>query len=232
MSDAPLLIFGAGAIGSAMAAQAAAFPGAPPVHVVSRRAEAPEGCTLHRLDPGDEAALAGLAEEIPEISGLLVTLGTLHTDSYAPEKTLKALDPAAMAEVYRINCILPATILRHFAPRLPRRAPGFAAALSARVGSISDNRLGGWVSYRASKAALNQVIRTFAIELARTHPEARLLGLHPGTVATALSAPYRGNAPRVFTPAESAAHLWKVVRESTPADSGKLLAWDGQEIGP
>lgn len=231
MSTAPLLIFGAGHIGTALAQTALAAPGAPPVHVVTR-GTAPEGTTGHQLDPGDETALAALAEELPEISGLLITLGTLHTESYAPEKTLKALDPAAMAEVYRINCILPATILKHFLPRLPRKSPAFAAALSARVGSISDNGLGGWVSYRASKAALNQVIRTFSIELARTHPQARLIGLHPGTVATPLSKPYRGQAPRVFTPAESATHLWRVINATTPDDTGKLFAWDGQEIAP
>ncbi|QDC10139.1 SDR family oxidoreductase [Oceanicola sp. D3] len=231
MNTAPLLIFGAGAIGTAMAQAAFARPDAPPVHVVTR-GMAPEGCTPHQIDPGDEAALATLAQTLPEISGLLITTGTLHTAGYAPEKSLKALDPAAMAEIYRINTILPATILKHFLPRLPRKAPAFAAALSARVGSISDNALGGWVSYRASKAALNQVIRTFSVELARTHPKARLLGLHPGTVATPLSAPYRANAPRVFTAAESAAHLWRVVETTTPEDSGKLFAWDGQEIAP
>ncbi|MFY0633100.1 MAG: SDR family NAD(P)-dependent oxidoreductase [Vannielia sp.] len=232
MTTAPLLIFGAGAIGSAMAKAAQAAPGGPPVHVVSRRPGAPEGTTAHILDAGDATALEGLAGALPAISGLLITTGTLHTERYAPEKSLKALDPEAMAEVYRVNTILPALIFRHFLPRLPRDRPAFAAALSARVGSISDNALGGWVSYRASKAALNQVIRTFSIELARTHPQARLLGLHPGTVATPLSKPYRGNAPRVFTPAESAAHLWRAIEASTPEDSGKLLAWDGQEIAP
>ncbi len=231
MSTAPLLIFGAGHIGTALAEAALAAPDAPPVQLVTRGTP-PEGATAHQLDPGDESALAALAEGLPEISGLLITLGTLHTEAYAPEKTLKALDPAAMAEVYRVNCILPATILKHFLPRLPRKAPAFAAALSARVGSISDNSLGGWVSYRASKAALNQVIRTFSIELARTHPLARLIGLHPGTVATPLSQPYRGQAPRVFTPAESAAHLWRVINTTTPDDTGKLFAWDGQEIRP
>lgn len=232
MSQPPLLVFGAGAIGRAMAASPPAALAAAPVHVASRAGAAVPGCISHRLDPGDESQLAALARTLPEIGGLLITLGTLHAATHAPEKTLKALDPAAMAEVYRVNTILPALILKHFLPRLPRHRPAFAAALGARVGSISDNRLGGWVSYRASKAALNQVIRSFSIELARTHPEARLLGLHPGTVATPLSAPYRANAPRVFTPAESAAHLWKVIATTTPADSGKLLAWDGREIAP
>ncbi len=231
MSTPPLLIFGAGSIGTALAEAALAAPEAPPVHVVTR-GTASEGTTAHHLDPGDETALAQLAAALPEISGLLITLGTLHTDSYAPEKSLKALDPSAMAEVYRVNAILPATIFKHFLPRLPRKAPAFAAALSARVGSISDNNLGGWVSYRASKAALNQVIRTFSIELARTHPQARLIGLHPGTVATALSQPYRGNAPKVLTPSESAAHLWRTIAATTPDDSGKLFAWDGTEITP
>ncbi|SIN98414.1 SDR family oxidoreductase [Vannielia litorea] len=232
MSTAPLLVFGAGHIGRAMAQSALAAPGAPPVHVVTRQPDAPDGATHHRIDAADEPALAALAKTLPEISGLLITTGTLHTEAYAPEKTLKALDPQAMAEVYRVNCILPATILKHFLPRLPRNTPAFAAALSARVGSISDNALGGWVSYRASKAALNQVIRTFSIELARTHPQARLIGLHPGTVATPLSQPYRGTAPTVFTPAESAAHLWRVIEGTTPEHSGNLFAWDGQHIAP
>ena len=235
MSKAPLLIFGGtGAIGSAMARLAARAKNAPPVHVVTRSGHGVEGTTTHAIGEHTPEALDALAADLPEISGLLITLGTLHGPDHRPEKTFKHLSPEAMAEVYATNTVLPALILSRFLPKLPRDAPAFAAALSARVGSISDNNLGGWVSYRASKAALNQVIRTFAIELKRTHPKARLIGLHPGTVASPLSEPFQGNVPKgkLFSPEKSAAHLWEVIQSTSAAQSGRCFAWDGQEIAP
>ena len=123
-------------------------------------------------------------------------------------------------------------VARHF---LPLMAPTATLAfLSARVGSISDNRLGGWYGYRASKAALNQFVRTLSIELARTRPQMTAVALHPGTVDTALSAPFQRNvAPgKLFTPAISAAHLLAVIAALTPADSGRLIDWAGEPIAP
>jgi NAD(P)-dependent dehydrogenase (short-subunit alcohol dehydrogenase family) len=139
-----------------------------------------------------------------------------------------------MARVFAVNTIGPALVAKHFLPLLPRRGRSAFAAISARVGSIGDNRLGGWHSYRASKAALNMLLRNFAIELARRAPDAVCIGLHPGTVDTALSAPFRSRvAPdRLFTPARSAGHLLRVIEQATVADNGHVLAWDGARIPP
>ena len=133
---------------------------------------------------------------------------------------------------YRINTVGPALVAKHFLPLLPRDRRAVFAALSARVGSISDNRLGGWHSYRASKAGLNMILRNLAVELARSHPQAVVAGLHPGTVATDLSAPFqKGVRPeKLFTPAYSAERLLAVLDGLTPADSGGVFAWDGARI--
>lgn len=126
----------------------------------------------------------------------------------------------------------PALVAKHFLPLLARDRKSVFAALSARVGSISDNQLGGWHAYRASKAALNMLLRTFAIELARRNPRAVCVGLHPGTVDTGLSAPFQANVPegKLFTPDFAAARLLEVVDRLKPDDSGHVFAWDGQLI--
>ena len=147
------------------------------------------------------AAAARVAGTGP-VALVIVATGLLHDGGHQPEKTFKRLDPAFLAKTFQINAIGPALVAKHFLPLLPRRGRAVFAALSARVGSISDNELGGWYGYRASKAALNMLIRTAAIELARTHKEAICVGLHPGTVATGLSGPFQAGVPaqRLFAP--------------------------------
>lgn len=142
------------------------------------------------------------------------------------------IDPATMTRLFAVNTIGPAIIAKHFVPLLPRQGRSVFCVLSARVGSIEDNRLGGWYSYRASKAALNQVIRTLAIELKRTRPEAIALSLHPGTVATDLSKPFRSDEGHagLFAPDDAAANLLKVIEDATGEQSGAFLAWDGTKI--
>lgn len=149
-----------------------------------------------------------------------------------PEKTLRAIQPEAMARMFAVNTIGPALIAKHWLPRLPKDRRAVFAVLSARVGSIGDNRLGGWHGYRASKAALNMLIANFAIEMRRTHPLAVIVALHPGTVATGLSRPFQsGVAPgQLFSPETSAAHLLDVIDRLTPEDSGGFFAWDGTRI--
>ena len=129
-----------------------------------------------------------------------------------------------------MNAVGPALVLKHFVPLLPRRGRSVVAALSARVGSIGDNRLGGWYGYRASKAALNQLLRTAAVELARTHPEAVCVALHPGTVATRLSAPHGKAGLRVRTPDQAAADLLAVLDGLTPAHTGGFFDADGRAV--
>ena len=193
----------------------------------------------HRLDLLDEATIAATANAV-EAQGraldlVLVATGILHDGpALRPERTWRALDAPALERAYRINAIGPALVAKHFLPLLARDRKSVLAALSARVGSITDNRQGGWHAYRASKAALNMLLRTFAIELARHNPAAICVGLHPGTVATRLSAPFQSGVPegRLFTPAFAASRLLEVVDGLTPADSGGVFAWDGQPIPP
>ena len=137
-----------------------------------------------------------------------------------------------MQRSFAVNAIGPALAAKHFLPLLAEDRKSVFAALSARVGSISDNSLGGWHAYRASKAALNMILRNLAIELARRHDKAICVGLHPGTVDTGLSSPFQGSVPpgRLFSPAEAAGHLLKVVDGLSPADSGGHFAWDGRRI--
>lgn len=185
------------------------------------------------LDFADEASIAAAAARVGAPVGLvLVASGILHDETMQPEKSLRDLDARRLLHYFAVNCVGPALVAKHFLPLLPQTGRSIFAALSARVGSISDNRIGGWYGYRASKAALNQLIRTLAIELVRRNPETMCVGLHPGTVNTKLSQPFQRNVNRLFTPTESADHLLGVLAALTPQQSGRCFAWDGREIEP
>ena len=190
-----------------------------------------------RGDPGvditDETSVAARADDLRSEGrnfALIVDVtGALEIDGHGPEKSLSQLDPSVLAQAFAVNTIGPALLLKHFAPLLPRKNKAVFASLSARVGSIGDNRLGGWYAYRASKAALNQIIRTAAIEIARKRRDAVCVALHPGTVRTRLSAAYAGDRP-TFTPAEAAAKLLAVLDRLDHTDSGGFFAYDGTRI--
>lgn len=186
------------------------------------------------VDLEDEASIAAAAEHVragPPPTLILVATGVLHSGE-EPERTYKAMTAEHLLRDYRINTVGPALVMKHFAPLMPRDRRAVFAALSARVGSIGDNRLGGWHSYRASKAALNMLLRNLAVELGRSHPQAVVAGLHPGTVDTGLSKPFQKGVPeaKLFTPAYSAERLMAVLAGLTPADSGGVFAWDGARI--
>ena len=155
----------------------------------------------------------------------------LH-DGFQPERSWRALDAAHLKRDFEINTVGPALAARAFLPLAPRQGRAVFAALSARVGSIGDNRLGGWHSYRASKAALNMILRTLSVELARTHRDMICVGLHPGTVDTALSQPFqKGVAPdKLFSPDQSATCLLAVIDGLEKEDSGFVFDWKGQRI--
>lgn len=155
--------------------------------------------------------------------------GTLTIDGHGPEKSLAALDPGRMAKAFAINTIGPALLFKHFAPLLPIEGKSVFATLSARVGSISDNQLGGWYAYRASKAALNQIVKNAAIEIARKRPGAICLALHPGTVETSLSRSYSRNR-YTHSPQEAAQQLLEVLDNATSDKTGTFLAYDGSPI--
>lgn len=191
-------------------------------------------------DPASIEALAGevreriLAEGLPPLRTVIVASGLLHGPGLAPEKSMRALDAAVLHRLMAVNAIGPALLARQVLPLMPRQGRVVFAAVSARVGSISDNRLGGWYGYRASKAALNQLVRTLAIEWSRTARDSVCVTLHPGTVDTGLSRPFQGNVPkdRLFTPEQSVAHLEAVLQRLGPQHSGRCYAWDGQEVLP
>jgi NAD(P)-dependent dehydrogenase (short-subunit alcohol dehydrogenase family) len=185
------------------------------------------------IDLLDEASLeraATFAAEMGELRLVIDATGFLHDDRQGPEKSWRQLDAGNLARSFALNAIGPALIMKHVLPRLPRSGKSVFATLSARVGSIGDNRLGGWYSYRASKAALNQIVRTAAVELARQSPEGICIALHPGTVATALSAPFAAAGLDVHTPAEASRHLLAVVDELTVEANGGFFDWRGQPV--
>ncbi|MFM9936230.1 MAG: SDR family NAD(P)-dependent oxidoreductase [Novosphingobium sp.] len=227
-------VFGAsGGIGAALAA---ALAETHEVHAGSRSGAALQSAKVHpfAFDLTDEASIAAACTAIGRpLDLVIVATGRLTREGgNGPEKSYRALGAAGMAELFAINTIGPALIAKHTLPLLRRDGRAVFAALSARVGSISENRLGGWHAYRASKAALNMLVKNLALELVRTHPQALAVTLHPGTVDTALSAPFqRGVAPeKLFTPEMSAAALLTVLDGLTPAQSGGLFAWDGAGI--
>ena len=224
-------IFGAGGgIGSAFCEELLAQGWS--VHACSRSGAAPKGASAHRFDLEDESSIAALAQEIGSLDMVIVATGLLHGDALGPEKTYKAIDPAVMARVFAVNTFGPAAIAKHFLPLLSRDRRSWFAALSARVGSITDNGLGGWHSYRASKAALNMLIRNFAIEMHRSNREAIVAALHPGTVDTGLSRPFQSGVPdgKLFTPQYSARKLLAVLLSLEPGDSGGHFDWAGQPV--
>jgi NAD(P)-dependent dehydrogenase (short-subunit alcohol dehydrogenase family) len=185
------------------------------------------------LDITDEASLAAAAERLAAqgmmFDLILCATGALTMNGIGPEKTIKAVSAEAMAAQFAVNAIGPALVLKYFSPLLAKNSRSIMAFLSARVGSIGDNRLGGWISYRASKAALNQIVHTAAIEIARLRPYAIVVSLHPGSVATSLSTPFAAGHARI-TPPESADLLLNVLNRLSPDQSGGFFAYDGSKI--
>lgn len=184
------------------------------------------------LELTDEATIAAAAARVARADLVIVATGLLHDGEHGPEKAARELDAAWLARQYAVNAIGPVLVAKHFLPILPKTGRSVFAALSARVGSITDNRLGGWYGYRASKAALNQLIRTLAIEDKRRNDRGIVVGLHPGTVDTNLSRPFRQGGRDLFQPGRAAVQLLDVLDGLKPTDSGKLFAWDGAEIAP
>ncbi len=182
------------------------------------------------LDVTDEASVeTALGALDGPFDLIFVVTGALEIRGAAPEKTLQAVTAQAMADQFAVNCIGPALVLKHSRRLLPREGRSVFAALSARVGSIGDNRLGGWYSYRSAKAALNQMIHTSAIELRRSHRHAICVCLHPGTVATDFTAKYAARHATV-PPPEAARNLLAVIEGLRPDDSGQFFDWAGEPV--
>lgn len=211
-----LVIGASGGIGAALAARLTAQRAE--VVALSRRADGldvTDGSVVEQV----LGAVSGPFEQIWVATGVLE----------APEKALKAMTPDGLMRAFAVNAMGPALVMRHLPRLMPRDRISRFAVLSARVGSIEDNRLGGWYAYRAAKAALNQLVHTAAIEMTRTHPKAVLAALHPGTVETGLSPAQRAGHPAV-SPEVAAAHLLAVLDRLEPADTGKFFDWKGETV--
>lgn len=246
-ANARVLICGASrGIGLALCTALLARDDVSRVWAVSRHASTADGLlalarahgervVLLECDARDELALAALANEVgiacPHLHLVVSTLGILHQEGTKAEKSLAQLDLTSLQASFVTNAFAPILLLKHLMPLL-RKQPATFAALSARVGSISDNRLGGWYSYRASKAALNQLLHTASIELKRLNPAATVLALHPGTTNTELSRPFQGNVPegKLFEPAFAAQCVIDQVGRLGPTESGSFWGWDGERI--
>lgn len=202
------------------------------------RMEHSERLRVLRLDVSEERSIESaaqrLAEDTEELSMLVNVAGVLHGPTFGPEKKLGHVDADALRRVFEVNAFGPLLVAKHFFEFLRHERRSVFASLSARIGSISDNRLGGWYAYRGSKAAQNMFTKTLSIELGRVCPNAVVIGLHPGTVSTDLSKPFqRGvSEDKLFTPSRSVESLLNVIDSVTPEHTGKVFDFRGDEIPP
>jgi NAD(P)-dependent dehydrogenase (short-subunit alcohol dehydrogenase family) len=198
------------------------------------RSSSKEGAPM--LDITDEASVAASAAwlkpkcEAQPLRLLVVATGILHQEGQGPERSLAQLDAAYLQRVLAVNAIGPALLLKHFSPLLPREGEVKLVFISAKVGSIGDNALGGWYGYRASKAALNQLVKTASIELARRHKNICCVALHPGTVDTALSAPFSKNGLNVRSAQKAAQEIADVVQRLDVSNNGSFVDYKGQRL--
>jgi NAD(P)-dependent dehydrogenase (short-subunit alcohol dehydrogenase family) len=234
------LVVGCGGIGAALlAALARRCPQLELVGATRRPGrlsrDGPAAVPVLPVDLEQDDSLAALAERLaggPALRLVIHTAGLLQDGDLRPEKRLAQVQRRHLERSFAVNAFAPLLLARTLEPLLPRDQPFHFASLSARVGSIADNQLGGWYAYRAAKAAQNQLLRTLALEWRRRLPLGCVSLLHPGTTATSLSAPFQANVPerQLFSPERAAGHLLDVLERLRPEDSGSFWAWDGQPI--
>ena len=238
-----IVVGSGGAIGSALVAKLLTDDRVNEVHCWSRLTpDSQTGATIDSrvvhgfidLAVADSIMQAAQAIDSDSIGRVIVASGLLHSAEFQPEKSLKQLSSEQFLQSMQINALGPALLAQQLLPKMRRQERSVFTVLSARVGSISDNRLGGWYSYRSSKAALNMLMRCMALEYRRSHPQLIIAGLHPGTVDSRLSEPFQRNVPagKLFTPDYAAERLLTVMEGLQPEHSGQLIAWDGQVIAP
>ena len=188
------------------------------------------------IDIENESSIENAAKSVEETNfdEIIIASGLLHTNDFGPEKSIKDLKADNILKVFNVNTVGPAIIGKYFLPLLNKDNKSVMAFLSARVGSISENKLGGWYAYRASKSALNQVIKTFSIELKRINPKAIIIGLQPGTVDSELSAPFKRSVSnnKLFSAEYSVSQLLGVIERADESSSGNLISWEGEIISP
>ncbi len=183
------------------------------------------------LDITNEAQITSLSRQLGKqpLHWVINCVGILHVDGRSPEKSLRHLNTAQLQRYFLVNSIGPALLAKTLLPHFRQAEHSCFATISAKVGSIGDNHLGGWYGYRASKAALNMLLKTTAIEYSRVSPRTAVVMLHPGTTATTLSEPFQKNVPpeKLFFPTRTVAQLMDILLDVTPGDSGKFYSWDG-----
>ncbi len=235
-----IAIFGSsGAIGGAFTQQLAARHPDATVCAFSRRQPAalPPNAVYHAVDYASESSIEQAALQASAngpMDVVIVATGVLHTDDIQPEKSLREVSAEKLSYLFAANAIFPALVAKHILPKLSRDTRSVFAALSAHAGSISDNDIGGWYAYRASKAALNMLIKNAAIEIGRRNKQAVIVGLHPGTVDSDLSEPFKRSIPadKLFTPEFAVEKMLAVLDGLTPQHSGACFEWDGTELKP
>lgn len=231
------IIGASGGIGSAFLQECRARYGEAQIYALSRSGTVKsDGAHTVAIDIVDEESVRAAAEKVhAPLDMVIVATGLLHGEGgIAPEKSIRDICADNFIRSYKVNALGVALVGKHFLPLMRRDTRAIFAVLSARVGSVSDNEVGGWYAYRASKAALNMTLKNFAIEQGRRHKEMIIAGLQPGTVDTALSKPFQGRVVegKLFTPAFAACSLLDVLESLSPADSGGLFDWQGKPFAP
>ena len=240
MSKNIVVIGSSGALGKAFTNQFSKNHPEATIHAFSRQLSQDFGENVINkvIDYHDEASIAEAAthcSKMGSIDRVIVATGILHQgEDLLPEKSLRALSANNFQKLFEVNTIVPAMIAKHFLPQLNRQTQSIFAVLSARAGSIADNQMGGWYAYRASKAALNMILKNAAIEIGRRNHKSILVGLYPGTVDSFLSKPFQRNVPaeKLFAPEFSVNQMISLMQKMSPEDSGKFFDWDGQEVAP
>lgn len=229
------IVGGSGGIGRTFVQTLAACPEVDTIVATYHHREAHGGSdkvNWQALDITEEAAIARWAGEVGEIDWLINAAGMLHRAGQGPEKSVRRIDPAFFFDNIAVNTLPTLLLAKHLHKNFSHGRPAIFATVSAKVGSIADNRLGGWYSYRASKAALNMALKTLAIEWQRSLPNVAVAALHPGTTDTRLSEPFQRNVPpgQLFAPHKSVTHMLEVLDGLTPADTGQFWAFDGERL--
>lgn len=230
-----LIVGGSGGIGRAMVKQIQeSYPNATmhATYLHHLPQDMREKLQWHALDVTNEAEIKQLSEQLTELDWIINCVGILHTQDKGPEKSLQSLDIDFFQHNLTLNTLPSIMLAKHFAKALTQSHSARFAVISARVGSITDNKLGGWYSYRTSKAALNMFLKTLSIEWQRTMKHGVVLSLHPGTTDTPLSQPFQQSVPKgkLFTPEYVANCLLPIIANATPAQTGRFFAYDGTEL--
>jgi NAD(P)-dependent dehydrogenase (short-subunit alcohol dehydrogenase family) len=198
--------------------------------------EYPDKLTCVEMDITDEsqivAAVQDISNQINQLHLVINCVGLLHEGDLQPEKSLRHIKAENLLRYFQINSIGAVLLAKHLLPLFRHKEPSVFATISAKVGSIGDNQLGGWYGYRASKAALNMLMRTAAIEYARSCPQTLVVTLHPGTTDTRLSRPFQRNVPpeKLFSVERTVTQLLTVIEQLQEGDSGQFFSWDGSKL--